>query len=163
MRQESLIKSGIGFDVHALADGETFIIGGVDIKSEKGSVGHSDGDALIHAIVDAILGAAGLGDIGNLFPSKDDRWKNVDSKQFLSRTLKEIEKSSLEIVHIDSTIILEKPNLAEYIPQMRYQIAYTLRVDETSVSVKATTTDKLGIIGKGEGVAAMAIATLSSI
>lgn len=156
-----MTKSGIGFDVHPLADGEKLILGGVEIPSEKGTVGHSDGDVLIHAIVDAILGAASLGDIGSFFPSEDEQWKNADSRQFLAHALGEVGNAGFEITHIDSTIILEKPKLADTIPQMRYQIAYTLQVDESAVSIKATTTDKLGIIGKGEGVAALAIATLN--
>lgn len=156
-----MTKSGIGFDVHPLADGEKLILGGVEIPSEKGTVGHSDGDVLIHAIVDAILGAASLGDIGSFFPSEDEQWKNADSRQFLAHALGEAGNAGFEITHIDSTIILEKPKLADTIPQMRYQIAYTLQVDESAVSIKATTTDKLGIIGKGEGVAALAIATLN--
>jgi|TARA_Y100000031_G_C8104969_1_gene330545 2-C-methyl-D-erythritol 2,4-cyclodiphosphate synthase len=156
-----LTKSGIGFDVHPLAEGEKLILGGVAIPSEKGTVGHSDGDVLIHAIVDAILGAASLGDIGSFFPSEDEKWRNADSRQFLTHALEEAENAGFAITHIDSTIILEKPKLADIIPQMRYQIAYTLQVDESAVSIKATTTDKLGIIGKGEGVAAMAIATLN--
>lgn len=156
-----MTKSGIGFDVHPLADGEKLILGGVEIASKKGTVGHSDGDVLIHAIVDAILGAASLGDIGSFFPSEDEQWKNADSRQFLAHALGEVGNAGFEITHIDSTIILEKPKLADTIPQMRYQIAYTLQVDESAVSIKATTTDKLGIIGKGEGVAALAIATLN--
>ncbi len=156
-----MIKSGIGFDVHPLKKGEKLLLGCVEIPSEIGTVGHSDGDVLIHAIVDAILGAAALGDIGNFFPSDDDQWKDADSRKFLSHALEEITKAGFELIHVDSTVVLEKPKLAGIIPQMRYQIAYTLRVDESAVSIKATTTDKLGIIGKGEGVAAMAIATLS--
>jgi 2-C-methyl-D-erythritol 4-phosphate cytidylyltransferase/2-C-methyl-D-erythritol 2,4-cyclodiphosphate synthase len=144
-----------------LEEGEKLILGAVEIPSDKGTVGHSDGDVLIHAIVDAILGAASLGDIGTFFPSEDKKWKNADSRKFLSHAIKKAGSAGYEIVHVDSTVILEKPKLADIIPQMRYQIAYTLQVDESAVSIKATTTDKLGVIGKGEGVAAMAIATLS--
>lgn len=147
--------------MHPLLGGEKLILGGVEIPFEKGTKGHSDGDVLIHAIVDAILGAAALGDIGNLFPSDDDQWKDADSRKFLSRTLEEITKAGFELIHVDSTVILQEPKLNEHIPQMRYQIAYTMQVDESAVSIKATTTDKLGMIGKGEGVAALAIATLS--
>ena len=147
--------------MHPLLGGEKLILGGVESPFEKGTKGHSDGDVLIHAIVDAILGAAALGDIGNLFPSDDDQWKDADSRKFLSRTLEEITKAGFELIHVDSTVILQEPKLNEHIPQMRYQIAYTMQVDESAVSIKATTTDKLGMIGKGEGVAALAIATLS--
>lgn len=156
-----MIKTGIGFDVHPLAEGEKLILGGIEIPFEKGTKGHSDGDVLIHAIVDALLGSAALGDIGSFFPSDDNRWKDTDSRKFLSHALEEINKAGLELTHVDSTVILQEPNLSEHIPQMRYQIAYTLQVDESAVSIKATTTDHLGLIGKGDGVAALAIATLT--
>ncbi len=155
------VKTGIGYDAHQLAKGYSLVIGGVTIDSEKGSVGHSDGDALVHAIVDAILGAAGLGDIGQFFPSDDDQWKGMSSLHFLGDAVKRVMDKGWEISHVDSIVILQSPRLAEFIPQMCYKIAYTLQTDESCVSVKATTTDHLGYIGKGDGWAAQAIVTLS--
>ena len=156
-----MIKSGIGYDVHSLVKGEELIIGGVKIDSSWGSVGHSDGDVLLHAIVDALLGAAKLGDIGMHFTSSDERWKGMESTHFLEQAALLVRGQGFEIDHVDSTVILEEPKLAEIIPQMVYKVSYTLKIDETAVSIKATTTDKMGFIGRGEGVGAMAIATIS--
>ena len=155
-----MIKTGIGYDVHQMAEGEKLILGGVEIPSEVGAVGHSDGDALLHAIVDALLGASGLGDIGQLFPSEDDQWKDADSLHFLNVVGEKVRSAGFEINHIDAIIILQKPKLAGFIPEMKYKIAYTLQLDEGQVSVKATTTDHLGYIGEGKGIAAQAIATI---
>ena len=155
-----MIKTGIGYDVHQMAEGEKLILGGVEIPSEVGAVGHSDGDALLHAIVDALLGAAGLGDIGQLFPSEDDQWKDADSLHFLNVAGEKVRSAGFEINHVDAIIILQKPKLAGFIPEMKYKIAYTLQLDEGQVSVKATTTDHLGYIGEGNGIAAQAIATI---
>tara|TARA_Y100000590_G_scaffold100308_2_gene114034 strand:+ start:6801 stop:7274 length:474 start_codon:yes stop_codon:yes gene_type:complete len=155
-----MIKTGIGYDVHQMADGEKLILGGVEISSEVGAVGHSDGDALLHAIVDALLGASGLGDIGQLFPSENDQWKDADSLQFLNLVGEKVRSAGFEINHIDAIIILQKPKLAGFIPEMKYKIAYTLQLVEGQVSVKATTTDHLGYIGEGNGIAAQAIATI---
>ena len=156
-----MVKTGIGYDVHPLAKGETLIIGGVKIKSPLGSVGHSDGDVLLHAIVDALLGAANLVDIGQHFPSSDERWKGKNSIHFLQHAVKLVHDEGFEIDHIDSTVILEDPKLADIIQEMSQKIAHTLHIDESSVSVKATTTDKMGFIGRGEGVGAVAVATIS--
>ena len=157
-----MIKTGIGYDVHQLSEGEKLILGGVVIPSEVGAVGHSDGDALIHSIVDALLGAANLGDIGQLFPSEDDQWKDVDSLHFLNIVGEKVRGAEFEINHIDSIIVLQKPKLAGFIQEMKYKIADALQIDESSVSVKATTTDHLGYIGEGKGIAAQAIATLKT-
>ena len=143
-----------------MAEGEKLILGGVEIPSEVGAVGHSDGDALLHAIVDALLGASGLGDIGQLFPSEDDQWKDEDSLHFLNVVGEKVRSAGFEINHIDAIIILQKPKLAGFIPEMKYKIAYTLQLVEGQVSVKATTTDHLGYIGEGKGIAAQAIATI---
>ena len=156
-----MIKSGIGYDVHSLVKGEELIIGGVKIDSSWGSVGHSDGDVLLHAIVDALLGASKLGDIGMHFTSSDERWKGMESIHFLEQAALLVRGQGFEIDHVDSTVILEEPKLAEIIPQMVYKVSYTLKIDEAAVSIKATTTDKMGFIGRGEGVGAMAIATIS--
>jgi len=156
-----MIKSGIGYDVHSLTKGEELIIGGVKINSPWGSVGHSDGDVLLHAIVDALLGAAKLGDIGMHFTSSDERWKGKESIYFLKHVALLIRGQGYEIDYVDSTVILEEPKLADIIPEMVYKVSYTLKIDEAAVSIKATTTDRMGFIGRGEGVGAMAIATIS--
>ena len=155
-----MIKTGIGYDVHQMAKGEKFILGGVEIPSEVGAVGYSDGDALVHAMVDALLGAASLGDIGKFFPSKDDQWKDVDSLHFLNVVGEKVRGAGFQINHIDAIIIFQKPKLAGFIPEMKYKIAYTLQLEKGQVSVKATTTDHLGYIGEGKGIAAQAIATI---
>lgn len=156
-----MIKTGLGYDVHQLAEGKKLILGGVEIPSEMGAVGHSDGDALVHAIVDALLGAANLGEIGKLFPSEDDQWKDADSLHFLNVAGEKVRSTGFEICHIDSIIILQKPKLSGFIPEMKYKIAYTLQLDESQVSIKATTTDHLGYIGEGKGIATQAIATIA--
>ena len=157
-----MIKSGIGYDVHSLAKGEELIIGGVKINSPEGSIGYSDGDVLLHAIVDALLGAAKLGDIGMHFTSSDERWKNKESIYFLEHTALLVREQGFEIDYVDSTVILEEPKLADIIPEMVYKVSYTLQIDEAAVSIKATTTDKMGFIGRGEGIGAIAIATIIS-
>ena len=156
-----MIKSGIGYDVHSLAKGEELIIGGIKINSPWGSVGHSDGDVLLHAIVDALLGAAKLGDIGMHFTSSDERWKGKESIYFLEHVALLVREQGFDIDYVDSTVILEEPKLADIIPKMVYKVSYTLQINEAAVSIKATTTDKMGFIGRGEGVGAMAIATIS--
>ena len=155
-----MIRTGIGYDVHPLAEGETLIIGGVEVPSSFGSVGHSDGDALIHAVVDALLGAAALGDIGQFFPSNDESWKGTPSTHFLADAVKRIRNAGFEINNVDATIILQKPKLADHMQQMRYNLAYSMQIDESQVSVKATTSDHLGFVGDGSGWAVQAIATL---
>ena len=156
-----MVKSGIGYDVHSLSKGEELIIGGVKINSSLGSVGHSDGDVLMHAIVDALLGAAKLGDIGVHFSSSDERWKNKESIYFLKHAAILVRKEGFDIDYVDSTIILEEPRLTDKIPKMVYKVSDTIQIDEAAVSIKATTTDNMGFIGRGEGVGAMAIATIS--
>ena len=123
-------------------------------------MGHSDGDALIHAVVDALLGASALGDIGQFFPSNDDTWKGAPSSYFLADAVKRIREAGFEINNIDATIILQKPKLEEFIPQMKYNLAYSMLIDESKVSIKATTTDHLGFVGDSSGWAVQAIATL---
>ena len=155
-----MVKTGIGFDVHQLKKGEKLVIGCVKIESLVGSVGHSDGDVLTHAIIDAILGAASLGDIGKFFPSEDIKWKNMESSVFLSIIKEKLSKTSFIISHIDSVIILQEPKLIDYIDEMRKNISSILDIDIAQISIKATTTDYLGYIGKGEGVAAQSVVTL---
>lgn len=155
-----MIRTGIGYDVHQLAKGELLTIGGVDIPSSFGSLGHSDGDALIHAVVDALLGASALGDIGQFFPSNDDTWKGAPSSYFLADAVKRIREVGFEINNIDATIILQKPKLEEYIPKMKYNLSHSMQIDESKVSIKATTSDHLGFVGNSSGWAVQAIATL---
>ena len=131
-----MIRTGIGYDVHQLAKGELLTIGGVDIPSSFGSVGHSDGDALIHAVVDALLGASALGDIGQFFPSNDDTWKGASSSHFLADTVKRISEVGFQINNIDATIILQKPKLEAYIPKMKYKLAYSMQIKETKVTLE---------------------------
>ena len=157
-----MIKSGIGYDIHKLALGEKLIIGGVKIKSELGSIGHSDGDVLIHAIVDSLLGALALGDIGQFFPSDDQKWKDKNSLFFLEFVSQKLESSDYKINHIDSIIVLEKPKLSNYINQMRTNISNKLNIDISQISVKATTADHLDSVGRSESIAAHAISTLEN-
>ena len=147
-------RIGNGIDIHQLEEGIPLIIGGVTIPFQKGSKGHSDGDVLFHAIVDAILGSLSLGDIGKYFPSDNYNWNNADSKIFLEHTLKLINEKGYSVENIDATIILQEPIINPHILQMREKIASILSADLDQISVKATTTDKLGFIGKGEGIAA---------
>jgi len=151
-------RIGQGVDTHQLVDGYALVIGGVSIPFEKGSKGHSDGDVLLHAIVDALLGSISLGDIGQHFPSSDDRWKDANSSVFLSHTYSLLSEARYKIQNIDATITLQEPHLGEYIPKMRTNIATILQMDKGSVSVKATTSDHLGYCGRGEGISATAIA-----
>ena len=155
-----MIRTGIGYDIHKLKEGLPLIIGGINIKSSVGSVGHSDGDALIHAIVDSLLGASGLGDIGNFFPSDDEKWRDAQSNIFLSETMRMIIQKGYQISNIDCTIIIQKPILQKFVPDIRKNIAKILNISEEMLSIKATTTDNLGVIGKSKGWSVIAIATI---
>ena len=154
-------RIGQGVDTHQLVDGYALIIGGVTIPFKRGSKGHSDGDVLLHAIVDALLGAISMGDIGQHFPSSDDRWKDADSSVFLTHTHCLLNEAGYKIRNIDATVTLQEPHISEYIPQMKANIVTILHMDEDSVSVKATTSDHLGYCGRGEGISASAIALVS--
>ena len=154
-------RIGQGFDVHKLEFGTPLIIGGVSIPSNKGSKGHSDGDVLYHAIVDALLGSISKGDIGQHFPSSDNKWENANSQLFLEKACALINSKGYFIGNIDSTVILQEPQLNPYIAQMKKNIADILSISIDNVSVKATTTDKLGLIGSGEGIASMANVIIS--
>tara|TARA_Y100001970_G_C13649630_1_gene562930 strand:- start:41 stop:520 length:480 start_codon:yes stop_codon:yes gene_type:complete len=158
-----MIRTGIGYDVHKLTKGNSLMVGSVAIPSSFKSVGHSDGDCLIHAIVDAILGAASLGDIGYFFPSSDNEWKNSPSSFFLQKTVDELKKSKYKIVNIDSTVVLQGPKLSNYIYQIKNNLSSIMNINENQISVKATTTDGIGTIGSSEGWSAFAIATISNI
>ncbi|MGZ3611377.1 MAG: 2-C-methyl-D-erythritol 2,4-cyclodiphosphate synthase [Ktedonobacteraceae bacterium] len=154
------MRIGSGYDVHAFVTGRPLILGGVTIPSEQGLSGHSDADAVIHAIVDALLGAAALGDIGQHFPSSDDRWKNQPSSVFLDYTYDLLCQKQYTINNIDATIVAERPKLAPYIQSMRTHLAEHLHLTREQVSVKATTTDGLGFAGRKEGIACYAVALL---
>ncbi len=152
-----MIKVGFGFDVHKLKEGNELWIGGVKIDSDKGSVGHSDGDVLIHAICDAILGAANLRDIGFHFPDTDPKYKGIDSKVLLREVCDKLDQTGYVINNIDSTVSLEKPKIAGYIPDMLIALSETTNLDKNNISIKATTTEKLGFTGRQEGIAAYAV------
>ena len=155
-----MFRIGDGYDVHRLKEGRKLILGGVDIPFTKGLDGHSDADVLVHAIMDALLGAAALGDIGKLFPDNDDAYLGADSIELLKKVVKVISDKGYNVVNIDSTIIAQKPKLAPYIDNMRANIAAALGADKDVVSVKATTEEGLGFTGTGEGIAARAVALI---
>jgi len=154
------MRVGMGYDVHQLVEGRKLIMGGVEISYEKGLLGHSDADVLLHAIMDGILGALALGDIGKHFPDNDDAYKGISSIVLLERVREAMEDKGYGIVNIDSTIIAQAPKMSTHIEQMRSNIAEALRIDNDQINVKATTTEKLGFTGRGEGIAAEAIASL---
>jgi 2-C-methyl-D-erythritol 2,4-cyclodiphosphate synthase len=156
------LRVGLGNDLHRLAAGRKLILGGVRIPFDKGPVGHSDGDALAHAICDALLGAAALGDIGRYFPNTSPRWRNASSLRFLRQTRKMLDFAGLTIVNVDSTIGLERPKLASYIPRMQKKLAAALGVKPEQVSIKAKTGEGLDAVGRGEAVRADAIALLGA-
>ncbi len=151
------LRIGQGYDVHILKEGHSLILGCVNINHYKGTIAHSDGDVLIHAIIDALLGAANLGDIGKIFPDTDDKFKNIDSKILLSETAILIRNNNFEINNIDSTIVLQKPKIAEFIPKMKTELAKALSIEISRISIKVTTTEKLGFEGREEGISAQAI------
>ncbi len=154
------MRIGIGYDVHRLSSGRKLIIGGVDIPNHEGLLGHSDADVLTHAICDALLGAAALGDIGQHFPDNDEKNRDISSLVLLKEIGHKLQESGYFIHNIDSVIIAEKPKLAPYIPQMRQNIADTLNIGLDKVNVKATTSEGLGFAGRGEGMAAKAVVLL---
>lgn len=153
-----MTRFGMGYDVHRLVEGRKLILGGVDVPYEKGLLGHSDADVLLHAITDALLGAAALGDIGKHFPDTDPRFEGADSLKLLSHAMGLIREKGYEVGNIDATIVAQKPKLAPYIEAMRDNIAKTLGVDKDLVNVKATTEEKLGFTGNGDGMSAYAVA-----
>ena len=157
-----MIKTGIGYDVHQLKEGESLIVGGVMIESSMGSVGHSDGDGLIHAICDSLLGASGLGDIGLFFPSDDKKWENAQSHLFLTEVNKMVLEAGYYISNIDCTIVIQKPKLSSYVANIKKNIAKILNINPNNISIKATTTDRLGYIGKSKGWSVFAISTIYS-
>jgi len=157
------IRFGFGYDVHRMVVNRKLIIGGVDIPYVKGLLGHSDADVLCHAMADALLGAAALGDIGKLFPDTDPRFKDISSLILLKHVGGMIRSNNFEIVNVDSTLVLQQPKILPYARKMRENIAHSLGIQISQVSVKATTNEELGFIGMGEGAAAYAVASIRSI
>ncbi len=157
------MRIGTGYDVHKLVEGRDLILGGVNIPYEKGLLGHSDADVLIHAVMDALLGAAALGDIGQHFPDSDEKYKGISSVKLLEHVAKLLEDGHYVIENIDSTIIAQRPKLMAYIPAMRENIAKALGIELSQVSVKATTEEGLGFTGAGEGIAVQAAALLTTV
>ena len=158
-----MIRIGHGYDVHAFADNRKCILGGVDVPCEKGLLGHSDADVLLHAISDSLLGAAALGDIGKHFPDTDERYKGADSLVLLKNVCDLINSKGYKVVNIDATVIAQMPKLAPFIDQMRWNIAGALGVDVDFVSVKATTEEKLGFTGRKEGISAHCVCLIEKI
>lgn len=154
------MRIGFGYDVHALTEGRKLILGGVEIPHEKGLLGHSDADVLLHAIMDSLLGAAALGDIGKHFPDTDNSFKDIDSLLLLSKTKDILAQNGFSINNIDSTIVAQAPKVAPYIEEMRRNIASVLNIDISCVSVKATTTEHLGFEGRKEGISAYSASTV---
>jgi 2-C-methyl-D-erythritol 2,4-cyclodiphosphate synthase len=152
--------AGIGYDLHRLAEGRKLILGGVELAFHKGPVGHSDGDALAHALCDALLGAAGLGDIGTHFPDTDAKWKDVSSLLFLERIRELLLEHQFRIVHIDAIVITEKPKLGPHFPAMRQALGKSLGIPASAINLKAKTNEGVDAIGRGEAIAAQAIVTL---
>lgn len=154
------MRIGIGYDVHRLVEDRKLILGGVEIPYEFGLLGHSDADVLVHSIMDALLGAAGLGDIGKHFPDTDPQYKGISSMVLLSHVKSSLDEAGYKIGNVDSVVICQKPKLKDFIPVMTKNIAEVLEVEVSQINVKATTTEKLGFAGKGEGIAAEAVALL---
>ena len=157
------MRIGTGYDVHRLTENRKLILGGVEIEYDKGLLGHSDADVLVHAIMDALLGAAALGDIGKHFPDNDMQYKNISSIELLKRVATLIEKAGYTIENIDSTIVAQRPKLSPHIPQMKENIATALNIDSGRVNIKATTEEGLGFTGEGLGIASQAVCLLNSI
>jgi 2-C-methyl-D-erythritol 2,4-cyclodiphosphate synthase len=156
----SELRVGLGIDAHAFAAGVPLVLGGVAIEHGRGLAGHSDGDVIAHALIDALLGAAGLGDIGSLFPSSDERWRGADSLDLLARAYGEVRGAGWALVNADCVLIGEEPRIAARREEMQEQLAAALSVEPGCVTVRATTTDGLGFAGRGEGLAAQAVALL---
>jgi 2-C-methyl-D-erythritol 2,4-cyclodiphosphate synthase len=156
------IRVGHGFDVHAMVPGRPLVLGGVEIASARGLLGHSDADVLLHAIADALLGAASLGDIGQLFPDTDSAYKNADSRLLLQHAAQRVRAAGWRIENIDATVVADAPRIAPHVAAMCQTIAASCEIAASAVSVKGKTTEKLGFTGRGEGIAAMAVALLVS-
>ncbi|HZT22028.1 MAG TPA: 2-C-methyl-D-erythritol 2,4-cyclodiphosphate synthase [Verrucomicrobiae bacterium] len=156
-----MVRVGIGYDVHRLVAGRKLILGGVEIPHHKGLDGHSDADALMHAICDALLGALGEPDIGHFFPNSDPRWKNAPSRIFLEEAARQISRRGGKIVNVDATLIAQAPRISPHLAAMKQNLAAALGVSENQIGVKATTNEHLGFVGREEGIAAMAVAAVN--
>ena len=154
------MRIGHGFDAHAFTEGRALMLGGVHVPHHRGLAGHSDGDALLHAIIDAMLGAAALGDIGGMFPSGDERWRDAHSIDLLAAAARRVRDAGYRVINVDATVIVERPRLAPHVGEMRECIARALAIDISNISVKPKTSDGLGFTGRGEGIAAFAVALL---
>jgi 2-C-methyl-D-erythritol 2,4-cyclodiphosphate synthase len=153
--------TGIGWDSHRLAEGRRLVLGGVEVAHDRGLAGHSDADVLAHAVIDALLGAAGLGDIGEHFPDTDERWRDADSMALLRVVVERLAGLDLAVVHVDATVLMERPKLGPYRDAIRASLAAGLGIAEAHVNVKATTGEGMGFVGRAEGVAALAVATVA--
>jgi 2-C-methyl-D-erythritol 2,4-cyclodiphosphate synthase len=158
-----MMRVGQGFDVHALVAGRKLVVGGVEIAFDKGLEGHSDADVLLHAIIDALLGASALGDIGGHFPDSDSRYRGANSRELLSQTARKIRATGWRVVNVDSTIIAQEPRMAPYVSTMVANIASDLGIERSRVNVKAKTTEHLGFTGRGEGIAAEALVLIEAV
>jgi 2-C-methyl-D-erythritol 2,4-cyclodiphosphate synthase len=156
------VRVGIGYDLHRLEAGRKLIIGGIEVPFDKGPMGHSDGDVVAHAMVDALLGAAGLGDIGMHFPDTDPQWKGANSLLFLEHTRKLLEAKRFAIEHVDAVVILERPKLGPHFPKMREALAKSLGIDAEKIHLKAKTNEGVDAVGRGEAIASHVVATLAS-
>ncbi len=154
------IRVGFGYDVHQLVEGRPLILGGIEVPSEKGAIGHSDADVLIHAICDALLGAANLRDIGFHFSDKDEQFKGIDSKILLKKVIHLLKQKSYHVGNIDSTICLQQPKISGYIEEMKKVLADFMQIDKDDISIKATTTERLGFVGNEKGISAYAVALI---
>lgn len=160
MQSTAPLRIGIGYDVHAFGDGDHVMLGGVRVAHSRGLVAHSDGDVLLHALCDALLGALALGDIGKHFPPSDPQWRDVDSRMLLRAVQALLQERGWRVGNVDSVVVCEQPRLAPHVDAMRAAIADDLRVERDAVSVKATTSERLGFTGREEGIAAQAVVTL---
>jgi len=161
--EKFIMRIGIGYDVHQLVAGRELILGGIKIPHSKGLMGHSDADVLIHAICDALLGAAALGDIGQHFPDTDDEFKDIDSRKLLKKVAELLREQNYQITNIDSVLMMEKPKIKDYILPMREELARVLDITIHQISIKATTTEGLGFVGREEGVAAQAVCLIDKL
>lgn len=158
--QDDAVRIGFGYDVHRLVDGRRLMLGGVHVPFDRGLDGHSDADVLLHAIADALLGAAALGDIGVLFPDTDAEWKGADSAELLAEVVRRVHDEGWRVVNVDATVVAERPRLRDHVDAMRERIAALLAVDGSCVSVKATTSERMGFVGTEQGMAAQAVCLL---
>ena len=158
-----MYRIGIGYDIHKLVEGRDLIIGGIKITHEKGLLGHSDADVLLHAVSDALLGAAAMGDIGGMFPDNDPEYLGADSLVLLRQVFQRLRDSGYSVINIDCTVIAQKPKMKPYIPEMRMNIAAALSTDVENISVKATTEEKMGFTGRGEGISAHCVCLIDKV